>query len=184
VTSTPSRFAFTIFTQQVLGYSPVRFGLAAATVALTSLVGIAVGQHLITRIGVRPAAALGLTLVVVSSLGLSAATRDPTTTGIVLAVLAAFGPGMGAVFVAGQVAALAGIAPEDAGLASGIEETTFAVAGALGVAVVSGVILAYGARAAFLAVPVFATIGLVAVTFVLPAAVGMQVADRPRSRDR
>jgi MFS family permease len=177
-------FTFTILTQQVLGYSPVRFGLAAATMTLSSLVGVAVGQHLITRFGVRPVAALGLTLVVVSSLVLSAATRDPTTTGIVLAGLAAFGPGMGAVFVAGQVAALAGIAPEDAGLASGIEETTFAVAGALGVAVVSGVILAYGARAAFLATPVFATIGLLAVTFVLPAGVGTQVPDRPRSRDR
>jgi MFS family permease len=176
-------FTFTILTQQVLGYSPVRFGLAAATMTLSSLVGVAIGQHLITRVGVRPVAAAGLTLIVVSSLVLSAATVDPASTLIVLAGLAAFGPGMGAVFVSGQVAALAGVASEDAGLASGVEETTFAVAGALGVAVVAGVILAYGARAALLAPPVFATIGLLAVGCVLPAAVGKQVPERPGGHD-
>jgi EmrB/QacA subfamily drug resistance transporter len=175
---------FTILTQEVLGYSPVQFGLAAATMTLSSLVGVAVGQHLITRFGVRPVAGLGLALIVVASLVLSAATRDPTSTSIVLAGLAVFGPGMGAVFVAGQVAALAGIAPEDAGLASGIEETTFAVAGALGVALVSGVVLAYGASPAFLSTPVFATIGILAVAFVLPAGVGTQATDRSGGVDR
>jgi MFS family permease len=172
-------FAFTIFTQQVLGYSPVQFGLAAATMTLSSLVGVAVGQHLITRLGVRPVAAVGLILVVVSSLVLGAATSGTSSIGLVLAGLAVFGPGMGSVFVAGQVAALAGIAQQDAGLASGIEETTFAVAGALGVAVVSGVTLAHGVTAAFLATPVFAVIGLLAVIFVLPAAVGAQPAGPP-----
>jgi predicted MFS family arabinose efflux permease len=103
---------------------------------------------------------------------------------VLLLLGAVFGPGMGAVFVAGQVAALDGMAPEDAGLASGIEKTTFAVAGALGVAVVSGVILAHGARAAFLATPVLATFGLLAVAFVLPAAVGRRAANGPRNPAR
>jgi MFS family permease len=177
-------FTLTILTQQMLGYSPVQFGLAAAAMTLSSLVGVGVGQHLITRFGVRPVAAVGLTFIVVSSLVLSAAARGPTSTSVVLAGLAVFGPGMGALFVAGQVAALAGIAPEDAGLASGIEETTFAVAGAVGVAVVSGVILAYGAGEAFLATPLFATIGILAVSVVLPGRVGAQNAERPRSGDR
>ena len=48
-----------------------------------------------------------------------------------------FGAGLGAAFVSAQIAAVSGAAADDAGLAAGIADTSFAVGGALGVAVLS-----------------------------------------------
>lgn len=52
-----------------------------------------------------------------------------------------FGAGMGPAFVASQIATLAGVAEEDSGLASGIEETSLAIGGAFGIAILATVII-------------------------------------------
>ena len=92
--------------------------------------------------------------------------------------LLVFGPGLGACFVAASIAALAGVAEQEAGLASGLNSAAFQIGGALGVAIVSTVAVSYtseaealialtqGYRAGFAAAAVFSVAGLV-VAFLL-----------------
>lgn len=133
--------AFTLYTQQVLAYSALQFGLAMSVMTLSSFVGVAVGQHLVTKFGARSVAATGMALIGVACLVLTQVSVDSGFFGIIFAGQMIFGPGMGAAFVTGQIAALSGVSDEDAGLASGIEETSFSIGGALGVALISAVAL-------------------------------------------
>lgn len=83
----------------------------------------------VTRAGVRAVAVAGTALLAV---GCVALTTLPTVVGLVV-----FGVGLGAAFVSAQIAAVSGPGVGDAGLAAGIADTSFAVGGALGVAVLS-----------------------------------------------
>lgn len=129
----------TLYAQQVLGYSAIQFGLAMAVMTVMAIVGVMIGQHVVTKFGSRPVAAAGMTLLGVACLLLTGVSADGTFVGDLLVGLLIFGAGMGAAFVAAQIAALAGIAEEDSGLASGIEETSFVVGSTLGIAVVTAV---------------------------------------------
>lgn len=181
-------FTFTLYTQQVLGYSALQFGLAMAVMTVTSFGGVAAGQHVVTKIGFRPVAAGGMVLLGSSALVLTQVSADSSFFGEILLGLALFGPGMGAAFVAGQIAALAGVEDADAGLASGIEETAFAIGSAVGVALLSTVLAAQtdlvaGARAAFSTAGVIAGLGLLAALTLLrprsgPDEAGDDTADR------
>ena len=169
-------YTFTIVAQQVLGHSAVWFGLAMTVMTVTSFLGVGLGQHLVSRLGARPVAAVGFALIGLGSLVVRDASSDAVLPAL-LAGLALFGPGLGACFVAGQIAALSGVAPEDAGAASGLEETTFALGNALGVAVASTLILAApslhsGTRTALTSTAVVAALGLLAVLLHLGARVG------------
>jgi EmrB/QacA subfamily drug resistance transporter len=129
----------TLYAQQVLGYSAIQFGLAMAVMTVMSVVGVLAGQHIVTRIGFRPVAATGMTLLGVACLLLTRVSTDGTFVDDLLFGLLVFGAGMGAAFVAAQIAALTGVPEGESGLASGIEETSFAVGTTLGVAVVTAV---------------------------------------------
>jgi len=93
------------------------------------VVGSFAGQAVVTRAGVRAVAVAGTALLAVGSVAL---TTLPPVVGLVV-----FGAGLGAAFVSAQIAAVSGAAADDAGLAAGIADTSFAVGGALGVAVLS-----------------------------------------------
>lgn len=165
-------FTFTLYAQQVLGYTAVQFGLAMAVMTVTSFVGVFVGQHLVTRIGFRPVAAAGLTLVGAGSLLLTQVSAQSSFWGEIFPGLAIFGPGMGAAFVAGQIAALAGVPEGDSGVASGVEETSFTIGITLGVAVLSSIAasqsdLVAGTQAAFAGAAIFAVLGLTAALVLL-----------------
>lgn len=181
-------FTVTLLTQQVLGYSATSFGLALTVMTATSFVGVAVGQRLVSRFGVRPVAASGLVLIAVGAASLSLVAPGDPFIGPLGVGLALFGPGMGAAFVAGQVAALSGVPSQDAGIASGVEETTFAVGGAIGVVAasrlaLSGPDLLSGSQAAFVGVAAVAVLGLVATVGLVGGDVGREVI-RPGSGRR
>ena len=114
---------------QESGMSPVQFGLTTAAMTVASVVGSFAGQAVVTRAGVRAVAVAGTALLAVGSIAL---TTLPPVVGLVV-----FGAGLGAAFVSAQIAAVSGAAADDAGLAAGIADTSFAVGGALGVAVLS-----------------------------------------------
>lgn len=169
-------YAFTVLAQQVLGQTAVWFGLAMTVMTVISFVGVCLGQHLVSRLGARPVAAVGFVLIGIGSVML-AHVADRGGLPMLLAGLAMFGSGLGAAFVAGQIAALTGVADEDAGVASGVEETTFAFGNALGVALASTVILAannlqIGTRAALITTASIAALGLLASLLRLGAGVG------------
>ncbi|WP_127791921.1 MFS transporter [Agromyces sp. LHK192] len=173
-------FPLTLYAQQVLGFSPLQFGLACAVMTVASVAGAFGGQAAVTRFGLRAVAVPALVLIVAATLLLSTASVDGSFFGDLFWPLLIFGLGMGAAFVAGQIAALHGVPPEDSGLAAGLVDTSFHIGSALGIAIATAVAtsvtgaaiaqggagieqtdaLAQGLRAAFLAAAVFAAAGL------------------------
>lgn len=174
-------FPLTLYAQQVLGFSAFEFGLASAVMTVMSVVGAFVGQAAVTRFGLRPVAMPALLLIVAGTALLTTVSADGTFFGDLFWPLLIFGPGMGAAFVASQIAALQGVRPEESGLAAGLVDTSFHIGGALGVAIVTAVAVSVtgaattdaaeamtaGLRSAFLAATVFAVMGLVG-AFLLP----------------
>ncbi|NOV98792.1 EmrB/QacA subfamily drug resistance transporter [Isoptericola halotolerans] len=136
----------TLYAQQVLGFSALQFGLTMAIMTVTSVLGVLAGQHLVTRSGFRLVAPGGMTVLAGALVLLSRLSSDGTLVRDLLAGLVLFGAGMGAAFVAGQIAALSGVADGDAGLAAGLEETSFAVGTTLGAALASAVVVGYAVR--------------------------------------
>jgi EmrB/QacA subfamily drug resistance transporter len=165
-------FIITLYTQQVLGYSPLKFGVAFVVTPIAAAIGMLVGQSAVLRVGFRPVAAAGMTLLAAGSVLLTQIPVQGSYFGNVLPGLFVFGLGIGPAFVTASIAALAGVAENDAGLASGLSNTAFQVGIALGVAIVSTVAISWsdgssllalteGFRAAFWACVAFAGLGVV-----------------------
>jgi EmrB/QacA subfamily drug resistance transporter len=130
-------FILTLYMQQVLAYSPIETGLAWLAMSLTALASSMVAATLVTRVGPRLPLAVGL---VVAGAGLLLLARIPAGGDYVADLLPGLlvtGLGLGTAFVSLSIGALEGVAERDAGLASGLVNTTQQVGGALGVAVLS-----------------------------------------------
>jgi EmrB/QacA subfamily drug resistance transporter len=132
-------FTLTLYAQQVLGYSAVKFGLTSLVFPVMAAVGSMLGQALVLRIGFRPVAATGMALMGGGALILSRASADGSYFGDIFFGLLVFGPGVGLAFTTASIAALAGVAERESGLASGLSNTAFQIGAALGVAIVSTV---------------------------------------------
>ncbi|WP_369389942.1 MFS transporter [Streptomyces sp. CG1] len=125
-------YFFTLLLQQVLGYSPVRTGLSYLPLS----VGIALGgwgvSALVPRIGPRPVLLTGLTLSCLGLLWLAQADADADYVADLLGPVVLLGFGMGAVLNATTNAATAGLPAHQAGLGSGLLNTTRQLGSALG----------------------------------------------------
>jgi EmrB/QacA subfamily drug resistance transporter len=127
----------TLYMQQVLGYSPMKTGVAYLAVALSAIVWSAVAAQLVTRIGIKPVLAVGMGAL---TGGLIYFTQVSVGGSYVADLLPGFllvGLGLGFSFVPVSIAALAGIKPAEAGLASGLINTSQQIGGALGIALLS-----------------------------------------------
>jgi EmrB/QacA subfamily drug resistance transporter len=137
-TATFSMFLMlTLYMQQVLGYSPIKTGVGYLAVALSAIVWSGVAAQLTTRIGVKPVLVTGMTAL---TGGLVYFTQVSVGGSYVADLLPGFllvGVGLGFSFVPISIAALAGIRPAEAGLASGLFNTSQQIGGALGIAVLS-----------------------------------------------
>jgi EmrB/QacA subfamily drug resistance transporter len=128
-------FFLTQFLQNILGYSPIRTGLAFLPLTIVLFAASqATSKVLIERFGAR---ALMITGVAVSTLGLAWMTQLSASSSYlsVLGPLVLFGTGNGLSFVPLTAASLSGVAPEDAGAASGLVNVMQQVGGSLGLAV-------------------------------------------------
>jgi EmrB/QacA subfamily drug resistance transporter len=132
-------FVLTLYAQQVLGYSAVKFGLGSVVLAVGATVGAIVGQGAVFKVGVRPLAATGMALLGAGSLLLTQVSVGGSYLGDIFFGLLVFGPGVGLAFVSATVASLAGVAEHESGLASGLSNTTFQIGAALGVAIATTV---------------------------------------------
>jgi len=130
-------FVLTQYAQEVLGYSPVEFGLSFTVVPVGAIVGSIAGQGLVGRVGYRGVVCAGLVLMGAASVLLTHVSIHGSYVGDLLPALLLLGPGIGAVFVAGSIATLAGVSEEESGLASGLNNTSFQFGAAVGVAVLS-----------------------------------------------
>jgi len=132
-------FVLTLYAQQVLDYSAVKFGVGSVVLAVGATVGAIVGQAAVLQVGAGPAAATGIALMGAGSLLLTQVSVGGSYFGDIFFGLLVFGPGVGLAFVAATVATLAGVAEHESGLASGLSNTAFQVGTALGVAITTTV---------------------------------------------
>jgi EmrB/QacA subfamily drug resistance transporter len=132
-------FLLTLYIQDVLHYSPVRTGLAFAGFAVTVVVVSNLAQAIVARFGVRATLTAGLLM---SAASVAALTRLPVESNYAWDLLPAFvvgGAGMALSFVPVTIAGLSGVAPADAGIASGLINTSRQIGGAIGVAAISAI---------------------------------------------
>jgi EmrB/QacA subfamily drug resistance transporter len=130
-------FFASIYVQEVLGYSALRAGLAFLPVTAGIVAGAGLSQQLIRRVGVR---IVGLTGMSIAAVGLMVLSRIPvagTYLGDLLPGLMIMSLGMGLTFVPITLIATTNVAAEDAGLASGLLNTSQQLGGAIGLAVLS-----------------------------------------------
>jgi EmrB/QacA subfamily drug resistance transporter len=127
-------FFLTQFIQDVLGFSPVKAGLAflPMTVALFTVSRLA--PRLMNRFGAKPLMLAGLAPAIAGLAWLGLISPATTYWPGVLAPMLLMGCGMGLAFVPLTTASLAGIAPQDSGAASAMVNVTQQVGGALGLA--------------------------------------------------
>src|SRR5437667_6783807 len=124
-------FLLTLYMQQVLGYSAIETGVGFAAVTFTIIVFSNVAQSLVTRFGVRSVLAAGLTL---DAAALAAFTQLPVGGHYfwnLFPALLISGAGLALSFVPVTIAGLAGVRRADAGIASGLINTSRQVGGAV-----------------------------------------------------
>ncbi len=163
-------FIGSLLMQQALGYSPAIAGVAWLSTTVTVFVAAVAGARFVARVGVRRLLITGLSLVAVGALWLA---RVPADAGYVTDLLPAFllaGVGFGFCGPALQLGALSGVSRSDAGLASGLVETSREIGGAAGVAAVSTVLVTGSDLDSFHAA--FTVVGVLAVLGVVVAATG------------
>jgi EmrB/QacA subfamily drug resistance transporter len=143
-------FILTQYAQEVLGWSPIQFGLASVVMPVTAVIGTVTAQAIATKGGVRAVAVVAMALTGLGSLLLTQVSVGGSYVGDLLFALLILGPGIGAAYVAGSIASLTGVAETEAGLASGLNNASFQIGGAVGVAILSTVAVS-GANGADLA---------------------------------
>jgi EmrB/QacA subfamily drug resistance transporter len=127
----------TLYMQQVLGYSPMKTGVAYLAVAGSAILWSAVAAQLVNRIGVKPVLVTGMVALTSGLVYFTQVSVHGTYLGDLLPGFLLVGVGLGFSFVPISIAALAGVRPAEAGLASGLFNTTQQIGGALGIAVLS-----------------------------------------------
>jgi EmrB/QacA subfamily drug resistance transporter len=132
-------FLLSLYMQQVLGFSALETGVGYLAVALTAVVASGVAQALVTRAGVKPILAFGLLSILAGLVWFTQISVDGSYAADLLGGFLLVGVGLGFSFVPVSIAALAGVPPQEAGLASGLINTSQQIGGALGVAILTTV---------------------------------------------
>jgi EmrB/QacA subfamily drug resistance transporter len=130
-------FFASLYVQEILGYSPLRAGLAFLPVTAGIVIGAGIAQQLIRRLGVRNVAVVG---VAIAAAGLAVLTQLPvhgSYLGNLLIGLFPMSIGMGLAFVPITLLGTGAVTGADAGLASGLFNTAQQVGGSLGLAILA-----------------------------------------------
>jgi EmrB/QacA subfamily drug resistance transporter len=169
-------FILTLYVQEVLHWSALKTGVTFLATAGTTVIWAGVAQALVTKIGPRIVMTFGLAVLALTVLGY---TRIPVHGHYwpdLLPLYLVFALGLAFAFIPVTIAGFIGVPPQQAGLASGLLNTSQQIGGALGVAVTSTIFvsrakavhaarevaLTSGFRWAFAALVVFAALGAVA----------------------
>jgi EmrB/QacA subfamily drug resistance transporter len=171
-------FFISLYMQQVLGYSAIHAGLSYLPLALVIMASAGVASQLVTKLGYKPVLAIGLLFIVIGLAWFSRVSVGGSFTTDILGPSLFAAAGLGFAFVTTTIAAVSGVDENEAGLASGLINTSQQVGGALGLAVLSAVAisatsdatstgsghlsaLTEGFQAAFLGGAVIAAVGFV-----------------------
>ena len=126
-----------IYLQEIRHYGPLKAGLSFLPFTFGIVIGAVASQQLIRRIGIRAVVFIGLTLGSLGLLYFTQLTTHSTYLADVFPSVAVMSIGMGMTFVPLTLLATTNVDVEDAGLASGLFNTSQQVGGALGLAVLS-----------------------------------------------
>jgi fucose permease len=132
-------FFISLYMQQVLGYDALEAGIAYLPLAVGIIISAGLASNMITKLGVKPALILGLVLTAIGLFWFAQISPNGSYVGDILfpALISAFG--LGFAFVSMTVGAVAGVDGHEAGLASGMINTSQQVGGALGLAILAAV---------------------------------------------
>src|SRR5438067_6364151 len=130
-------FFNTLYIQRVLGYGPLKAGLAFLPFTAGIRISAGIASEFAPRLGVRPVAAVGMLLTAAGLVLLTLLPVHGPYAANLLPAIALSSLGMGAVFMPLTLIATTGLDNEDQGLASGLFNTSQQVGGALGLAVLS-----------------------------------------------
>jgi EmrB/QacA subfamily drug resistance transporter len=129
----------TLYMQQVLGYSPMKTGVAYLAVAGSAIITSTIAAQLVTRVGVKPVIVVGMAFLAAGLLYFTQVSVGGSYLGGLLPGFLLIAAGLGFSFVPISIAALAGVQASEAGLASGLFNTSQQIGGALGIAALSAV---------------------------------------------
>ncbi|MGA2009767.1 MAG: MFS transporter [Solirubrobacteraceae bacterium] len=131
-------FLGALYLRRVLGYDALQIGLAFLPVTVSmGLLSIRYSERLVTRFGARALLIPGLVLIGAGLIVFAQSPVDATYLRGVMPAMALIGIGGGVCFPALMNVGMAGVEPEDAGLASGLLNTGAQAGGALGLAVLA-----------------------------------------------
>jgi Na+/melibiose symporter-like transporter len=136
-------FVLTLYVQEVLGWSALQTGITFLATAGTVVIWAGVAQALTTRFGPMPVIVVGLIVLAASMAWYTRIPVDGHFWPDLLPAYLTFALGLAFSFVPVTIAALAQVAPQEAGLASGLINTNQQVGGAIGVAVASTVFISH-----------------------------------------
>ena len=132
-------FFISLYMQQVLGFDALKTGFAYLPLAGGIIVSAGIASVLVTRLGVKPVLILGLVLTAIGLLWFSQISVGGSYVGDILFPAIISSLGLGFSFVPMTIAAVAGVDQHEAGLASGMINTSQQVGGALGLAILAAV---------------------------------------------
>jgi EmrB/QacA subfamily drug resistance transporter len=130
-------FFASLYVQEILGFSPLKAGLAFLPVTAGIVLGSGTAQFLVRMVGVKQNTIAGMAIAAVGLFLLSMVPAHGSYASDLLPGLLLMSFGMGNVFVPITLIATTNVSPRDAGLASGLFNTSQQVGGALGLAVLS-----------------------------------------------
>ena len=132
-------FFISLYMQNVLGYSAIKAGLSYLPLAVSIIIAAGVASQLVTRVGFKPVLAVGMLLISGGLLWFGQISPDGSFLGDVLGPSLLAAVGLGFAFVPQTIAAVSGVEEREAGLASGLINTSQQVGGALGLALLATV---------------------------------------------
>jgi EmrB/QacA subfamily drug resistance transporter len=132
-------FFLSLYMQQVLGYDALKTGVSYLPLALMIIASAGVASQLTTRIGFKPVLTAGMLMLAGGLVWFSQVNAGGSYLGDVLFPSLVVGFGLGLAFVSVTIAAVMGTKPGEAGLASGLINTSQQVGGALGLAILSAI---------------------------------------------
>jgi MFS family permease len=131
-------FLSALYLQRVLGYSALQVGLAFLPGTIVwGLSSLLLSDKLVMRFGIKPPLLVGLAFYVLALLLFARAPVDASYALDILPGALALGIGGGITFNPILLAAMSGVQPSEAGLASGVVNTSFMMGGALGLAILA-----------------------------------------------
>jgi len=132
-------FYLALYLQEVHGYSALKAGVASLPLNVALIATATMSSKLVSRFGPKPVTTIGLVVVTAGLAWFHFITATGSYVSVTLGPIIVMGLGMGLAYVGLTVGAVSGVAPHEAGLASGLLNTTTQVGTAIGLAILTAI---------------------------------------------